>query len=221
MARNLRNRLGSRGRPPRAPARNLRKESSIAVYRDGIVAAAERVFERSGFTDVTMSDVAREAGLSVGTLYNYFDSKEQIFRTLLEWRGEQFLSHLEEVRGTTSRDRLAGLVTAVLTYVEQHRSTFAIFVELGGMAEWSIRHVGGRPAERLYDRYLRLITDAVRDAIREKVLRDDVDVKDHVACLTGVINGVVRMGLVDGARGLAGRGPMIIDLCLRGLGRAP
>lgn len=221
MARNLRNRLGSRRRPQRAPARSLRKESSIAVYRDGIVAAAERVFERSGFTDVTMSDVAREAGLSVGTLYNYFDSKEQIFRTLLEWRGEQFLSRLEEAGGTTSRERLAGLVTAVLTYIEQYRSTFAIFVELGGMAEWSIRHVGGPPAERLYDRYLRLIADAVRDAIREQVLRDDVDVKDHVACLTGVINGVVRMGLVDGARGLAARGPMIIDLCLRGLGRAP
>lgn len=219
MARNLRKRPSSNRRRTHAPARNVLKESTIAVYRDGIVAAAERVFERSGFTDVTMSDVAREAGLSVGTLYNYFDSKEQIFRTLLEWRGEQFLAQLDGVRGPNARERLLGLITTVLSYVEQHRSTFALFVELGGMAEWSIRHVGGPRTERVYDRYLGLIEALIRDGIREGLLRDEIAVRDQVACFTGLLNGVLRMGLIQGDTGLGERAPVILDLCLRGLGK--
>jgi AcrR family transcriptional regulator len=51
---------------------------------DEILDAATRVFGRSGLERAKMSDVAAEAGVSQGTLYNYVESKEALFRLLLD-----------------------------------------------------------------------------------------------------------------------------------------
>jgi|1185.fasta_scaffold19182_3 AcrR family transcriptional regulator len=44
--------------------------------------AARRVFERQGYLDARVADIAEEAGVSQGTFYTYFDSKEAIFRAV-------------------------------------------------------------------------------------------------------------------------------------------
>jgi AcrR family transcriptional regulator len=51
---------------------------------DQILEAATRVFARTGMENSKMSDVATEAGVSHGTLYNYVESKEALFRLLLD-----------------------------------------------------------------------------------------------------------------------------------------
>lgn len=51
-----------------------------ARTRERIVDAAKQVFERDGFLDARISDIAEAAELSHGSFYYYFDSKEEIFR---------------------------------------------------------------------------------------------------------------------------------------------
>lgn len=204
------------------PARKRQelRESTMAVYRDAIITAAERVFVRSGFAKVKMADIAMEAGLAAGTLYNYFDSKERIFRTLIEQRGDDFLLQLEAAgQGDNARERLGTLIATVLGYIETYRSTFALFVELGGMAEWSIRRVGGPRSERLYLRYLQIAETIIQDGVHEGLLSDDTPVRDQVACLTGMINGVVREWLSEEKGALRDRVPLILSVYLRGLER--
>ena len=48
--------------------------------RARLVAAAKEVFERDGFLDARISDIAEHAGLSHGSFYHYFESKEEVFR---------------------------------------------------------------------------------------------------------------------------------------------
>ncbi|WP_343995098.1 TetR/AcrR family transcriptional regulator [Nocardioides dubius] len=47
--------------------------------RAALLVAARTVFERKGFLDTRVSDIVREAGVSQGTFYTYFDTKEAIF----------------------------------------------------------------------------------------------------------------------------------------------
>jgi AcrR family transcriptional regulator len=51
-----------------------------AATRARLVLAAKAVFEEDGFLDARISDIAERAGLSHGSFYHYFESKEQIFR---------------------------------------------------------------------------------------------------------------------------------------------
>jgi AcrR family transcriptional regulator len=60
--------------------------------RAQLVAAARTIFERDGFVASRITDIADEAAVSHGTFYTYFDSKEQIFREVLESIREVMLS---------------------------------------------------------------------------------------------------------------------------------
>ena len=55
-----------------------------AATRARLVEAARVVFARDGFLEARVSDIAAEAGLSHGSYYHYFDSKEQLFREVAE-----------------------------------------------------------------------------------------------------------------------------------------
>ena len=51
-----------------------------AKTRARLVEAAKAIFEQDGFLDARISDIAHKAGLSHGSFYHYFESKEEIFR---------------------------------------------------------------------------------------------------------------------------------------------
>lgn len=55
-----------------------------AEKKKDILVAAQKVFARKGFTFAKIDDVAREAGIGKGTVYEYFRSKEDIFFALYE-----------------------------------------------------------------------------------------------------------------------------------------
>src|SRR5690606_24912088 len=65
--------------------------------------AAKQVFEELGFLEARVSDIAERAGLSHGSFYHYFDSKEQVFRELAAVLDEQLSAPMSEIvlaRGT-------------------------------------------------------------------------------------------------------------------------
>ena len=55
-----------------------------AETRARLLAAAKEIFEENGFLDARISDIAERAGLSHGSFYHYFDSKEEVFREVAE-----------------------------------------------------------------------------------------------------------------------------------------
>jgi AcrR family transcriptional regulator len=52
--------------------------------RDQLLDAARAVFERDGFLHARVADICDEAGVSHGSFYTYFTSKDEIFRTLVD-----------------------------------------------------------------------------------------------------------------------------------------
>ena len=54
--------------------------------REQIIDAAMQVFAQKGFTRATNKDIAREAGITPGLIYYYFESKEDLLKTIIETR---------------------------------------------------------------------------------------------------------------------------------------
>ncbi len=52
------------------------------LRRKQIMVAAKKVFSAKGFNGTTMEDIAREAELSTGTLYLYFNSKDELYAAI-------------------------------------------------------------------------------------------------------------------------------------------
>jgi AcrR family transcriptional regulator len=91
-----------------------------------ILDAALAVFGEAGFARAKLEDVARQAGVSKGTLYLYFDSKESLFREMVRARVVASLAEAEEfVRGYqgSSRSLLIEVVRRMYTRVRCEQMT--------------------------------------------------------------------------------------------------
>jgi AcrR family transcriptional regulator len=74
-----------------------------ARTRARLVEAAKKVFERDGFLDARIVDIAETADLAPGSFYHYFVSKEEIFREVAESQEER-LTAPPEHEGPTPND---------------------------------------------------------------------------------------------------------------------
>jgi len=82
-----------------APTRQERKESITRIREQQILDAALKVFSRKGFAEATTSEIAQEAGVAEGTLYNYFPSKRELLVAVVKTfvMTESFLKIFEHV----------------------------------------------------------------------------------------------------------------------------
>src|SRR2546421_3997039 len=92
--------------------------------RARLVDAAKQIFEENGFLDARIADIAERAGLSHGSFYHYFDSKEQVFREVTEALDEQLSEPMESVvfaagPEVPARERL---LTAMRRHLESYRA---------------------------------------------------------------------------------------------------
>jgi AcrR family transcriptional regulator len=106
-----------------------------SATRQRISEAAQRLFAAQGFEATTTRDIAREAGIGVGTLFNYFPSKEAIALCLVSaaysQAAEQFEAGLSRRRDEplTLEEELFAHVAAILRKLKPHRKYFAPVLE--------------------------------------------------------------------------------------------
>ncbi len=63
--------------------RSPRSRAALERTRSAILDAAARAFARRGFAGITMDDLAKEAGYSTASLYNYFPNKDAVLNALV------------------------------------------------------------------------------------------------------------------------------------------
>ncbi|GIW42500.1 MAG: hypothetical protein KatS3mg076_3077 [Candidatus Binatia bacterium] len=92
------------------------------MYRRHIFAAAEEVFAEHGFEAARVQDIARRAGLSMGTIYAIFPSKTDLWRELLRERGQEILelARANVARAASPEDALDALIETYTTYFVEH-----------------------------------------------------------------------------------------------------
>jgi TetR/AcrR family fatty acid metabolism transcriptional regulator len=93
-------------------------DRSIATEdkRRALLAAAVRVFARSGYHGARVGDIAAEAGVAHGLIYHYFDSKEEVLRTIFRENWGVLLERFRAVEAAdeTADQKLEGLAKILL-----------------------------------------------------------------------------------------------------------
>src|SRR5947209_20545439 len=64
------------------------QEQLIAARRNQILDAATKVFAKKGFHPTTIKDIAKEAGIADGTIYNYFENKMSLMLGIFDRMNE-------------------------------------------------------------------------------------------------------------------------------------
>lgn len=194
------------------------RELAREAYREAIIAAAEAVFARRGFTGTKMTDIAREAGTAIGTLYNYFDSKESICLSMMEARAGELFSRLDEaIAGErTPIAKIAAFIRAGWAHVDESATLFSALAE----ANLSGRHQGSAMCEHgeaIQTEIRRILVGLVAAAQDAGELRDDLPPEEMAEFLTGAMHRFVhhwRRKHPD--HSLSARAPLILDLFFNG-----
>jgi AcrR family transcriptional regulator len=104
--------------PPAAAPRSRKGE----LTRARLIDAAKAVFEDTGFLEARISDIAERAGLSHGSFYHYFESKEQIFREVATAQEAQLTAPSEHKDpGAANRTELERITEANRRYLQRYR----------------------------------------------------------------------------------------------------
>jgi AcrR family transcriptional regulator len=105
--------------------------------RDALIAAARVVFERDGYLDARMSDISLEAGVAAGSVYTYFDGKEEVFLAVADQVQEEMLHpHLRKRTGVTDPCALIDLATReYLRSYKKNARLMALFEQVAQIDE--------------------------------------------------------------------------------------
>ena len=192
------------------------------VFRGAILDAAERVFARRGFVETKVAEIAREAGMAAGTLYNYFDSKDAIYQSICEVRGAEALDETRAIAQSPgpALERLQRLIEWVLGHIESHADQFQMHLAMRAVAEWEMKHVHGEAALANYVEHLSIIEGLCAEAQKAGALRKDVTAADLATTLAGITNGFIHSWLLSRSRDrLSARASLVHDLFCKGAAR--
>jgi AcrR family transcriptional regulator len=200
--------------PPKKERRSVREESR-AVYRQAIIEAAIRIFGREGFSATKIADIAAEAGVATGTLYNYFSSKEDIFLSILD-DGRERLSAELHTRAKLEDPllRMRELVRVLFEFMEEHGVLFTIYMQIGGGHPHFRRDANA--ADEAFRQFILTQFIAALIEAGERVRRD-YPPQTLAMALGGLINGCVIHWVEAGCQpGLRAQTDTIMDLFLHG-----
>jgi AcrR family transcriptional regulator len=169
------------------PLRLTLREATATALID----AAERVAARDGLANANLQAIAEQAGVAVGTIYNYFEDKDRLFEALFTRRREGLLSEIDAAtkkrRAEPFVEQLNGFIQAVFVYFDTHRDFLRIQFEdqrVHAVRGEDTRR--GSAAQQLHAR----ATHVVRIGLREKQL-GDCSAELLATILMSIIRGVL------------------------------
>jgi AcrR family transcriptional regulator len=159
----------------KSPRRRAKQERALETV-EAVLEAAARVLLREGYTRATTNRIAEAAGVSVGSLYQYFADKDEIFESLLRRQTEVALEAMLRVGAdpdTPLEDLLRRILSASL---RAHRHGTRIYRQLESLpGDRFQRHMSG--ANRRLAAYVRGLFEAHRERLRVA----DLDLATFVA----------------------------------------
>ena len=159
--------------------------------REDILKAAIGIFSHKGYHDTSISDIIKKAGIARGTFYLYFETKRQIFDSILN----TFLVELDscirkiEIGGNKPNpiDQLKGNLIRI----------FTLLIENPDLSRILLRHATGLDEEsdqkitEFYDNLAYKIEDALRLGIKMNLIRK-CNSRISSYCILGSIREVIE-----------------------------
>ena len=148
--------------------------------REEIVSAAARILARRGYDQTSVPDLAEAIGVSTGSLYHYFASKDELLVAICD----QLLEPLLEAAQARERGDLRGLVRLWVGHVVEHRDHMLVFQQERHVIERGERW---RPVRESRKRFERLVDEELAAAERAGSLRHG-DRRLALVALLGMVN---------------------------------
>ncbi|MGZ5432548.1 MAG: TetR/AcrR family transcriptional regulator [Thermoanaerobaculia bacterium] len=202
--------------PTPPPPTTERDAFSGTSKRERILRAAVDVFAEHGYFNAKVAQIAKVAGVADGTIYLYFDGKEDVLITIFREHTRSYLQSLEQAMANINRaeDRLR-------TAVRHHLETLGRDRALAVVAQIELRHslkfLSLFSQQEVAD-YLNVIRKIVEHGQEQGAFRRNVHPQLAAKAIFGVLDEMVTSWMLsEKDYDLAAQSEQVADLILTGL----
>jgi AcrR family transcriptional regulator len=176
------------------------------------------LFIRQGYDATSISDLAKDLGVSKSAIFHHFDGKESILAAALDEALDGLDQVVADARDATDVDayrRLRGAVAASVQILATHLPAVTLLLRVRGN---SPSEQAAMVRRRAIDVQLATM---VREAVAEGRLRGDVDPDTISRLIFGMVNSLVDWYHPDGAVDAATLAQVVTTVLFDGLHRSP
>lgn len=141
-----------------------RKAALDKVMREAISEATVNVLQQHGIDGATMDKIAQETGVAKGTLYNYYQDKDDLIQDVYAKMVEPIFETIAGIRDSSlsPTEKLEKSIRESIVYFEQNRVAFRVFEEAG---------VKERRKQYKHQRVLELLEPVLEEGIQDGTFR--------------------------------------------------
>ena len=168
------------------------RPSNREQRQNQILDAAMEVFARLGFNKARMDDIAAAAGLSKGSLYWHFESKQEIIAAVLMRMFQGYFGDLQQIVAESgpADERLRRYIAQTAASVRALRRWQPLMAEFYAVAA---RHESTRLfLKRYYAQYIDLLSQLIQQGIEQGVFRE-MDAREAALLLVSASEGVILL----------------------------
>jgi len=166
-----------------------------------IIEAAAQVFARRGFSGTLMANIAVEAGIGKGTLYEYFNSKEDLFFAVFEWFVQATEAEAKvsiSALGGSASERLDALSDSLMSSWAQMEDMYSLVMEFwSASASSQMRERFKQAFKNGYSDFRQIVSALIREGIQGGEFRPEVDAESVAAALVGTWDALLLQAWFD------------------------
>lgn len=140
-------------------------------FRQRILAAAHKVFIEKGYRQADMRSIAKEAGIAVGTIYNYYPNKAVLYQAILVQQSDELDFRIFEITRDENQhtvEKLQSITDLLLAFVVRHSSFWREIVE-DPQRNVEIRDEGHKAQMRAHEQLKKHLFNVFTEATKESV----------------------------------------------------
>jgi AcrR family transcriptional regulator len=166
-----------------------------------IVAAAARVFAQKGYSGAVIAEIATEAGIGKGTVYEYFSSKEDLFFAVFQWLSRKIASAATvkaSALGGSASHRLMALNDSVMSSISQVMDMFPLVLEFWAASSSAILRQRFKAAfKETYRDFRGIVSSVIRDGIESGEFGSHANSESLAAALVGAWDALFLQAWFD------------------------
>ena len=165
------------------------QNTNIKDRRAMILDAALRTFVQRGYPETKVAEIAYEAGVAEGTIYNYFPSKEDLLLALFDEKWGSIIDDIKEkiVRIDNPNDQLKAIFSSVVKMFKKNRHLAELFmIDIKQSSIFLNNYTINRIVE-----FIDIIEEILKEGKRKGIYRKDLDTRVTKMIIFGAAQGIL------------------------------
>ena len=163
--------------------------------RQRIYISAAKIFARDGYAKANTSEIAKDAGISKGSLYDYFENKEDLYLTVSTHAISESRKNIDSVIDQSKNffDQLKAIFLQGLKFVMENREYTQLYANIStsGMEDFA-KKLTLKVEKHTADYY----KDVLRKGINDGIIRPDIDI-NMVAFIINSLYVILMISVVS------------------------